>query len=45
MANESQTQPPHHSVRVPLTENPRSMVEKGCAIAIRPSASSAMTRS
>lgn len=41
IANESQMQPPHHRVRVPFTEKPRSIVEHGWASAIRPLASSA----
>ena len=36
MANESHTQPPHHSVCVPLTENPKSIVPNGWARAMAP---------
>src|SRR5665213_2705759 len=31
-ANESHAQPPHHSVAVPMTENPRGTAENGCAM-------------
>ncbi len=33
-AKESQAQPPHHSVRVPITEKPSGMAEKGWAMTI-----------
>ena len=44
MANESHTQPPHHSVCVPLTENPKSIVPNGWARAMAPVSSSTRCR-
>ena len=38
-AKESHAHPPHHSARVPMTENPSGPAENGCAITIRPASS------
>ena len=44
MANESQAQPPHQSVRSLLTENPKSRVPNGCASSTTPSPASTRCR-